>query len=42
MAGQQENTIFDNAAHIADLAKISPDMTIMPGGGNYERQSCRP
>ncbi|MEI2802519.1 MAG: hypothetical protein V9E84_02075 [Trichococcus flocculiformis] len=33
MAGLTENTIFDNAAHIADLAKISPDMTIMPGGG---------
>mgnify|MGYP003512255904 FL=1 len=31
--GPTENTIFDNAAHIADLAKISPDMTIMPGGG---------
>lgn len=31
--GPAENTIFDNAAHIADLAKISPDMTIMPGGG---------
>ena len=31
--GPKENTIFDNAAHIADLAKISPDMTIMPGGG---------
>ena len=31
--GPAENTIFDNAAHIADLANISPDMTIMPGGG---------
>ncbi|WP_106449542.1 copper homeostasis protein CutC [Trichococcus alkaliphilus] len=31
--GPAENTIFDNAAHIAKLAKISPDMTIMPGGG---------
>ena len=31
--GPTENTIFDNAAHIAELAKISPDMTIMPGGG---------
>ena len=31
--GPKENTIFDNAAHIAELAKINPDMTIMPGGG---------
>ena len=31
--GPTENTIFDNAAHIAELAEISPDMTIMPGGG---------
>ena len=31
--GPAENTIFDNAAHIAELAKINPDMTIMPGGG---------
>ena len=31
--GPAENTIFDIAAHIADLAKISPVMTIMPGGG---------
>ena len=31
--GPKENTIFDNAAHIAELAKITPDMTIMPGGG---------
>lgn len=31
--GPAENTIFDNAAHIAELAEISPDMTIMPGGG---------
>ncbi len=31
--GPTENTIFDNAAHIAELAKINPEMTIMPGGG---------
>lgn len=31
--GPAENTIFDNAAHIAELAEISPKMTIMPGGG---------
>jgi copper homeostasis protein len=31
--GPAGNTIFDNAAHIAELAKISPDMTILPGGG---------
>jgi len=31
--GPTENTIFENAAHIAELAKISPYMTIMPGGG---------
>jgi len=31
--GPTENTIFDNAKHIAELAEISPKMTIMPGGG---------
>jgi len=31
--GPAENTIFDNAAHISELAKINPEMTIMPGGG---------
>ena len=31
--GPAENTIFDNAAHISELAKINPGMTIMPGGG---------
>nr|WP_321303313.1 copper homeostasis protein CutC [uncultured Trichococcus sp.] len=31
--GPTEKTIFDNAAHIAELAKISQSMTIMPGGG---------
>ncbi|MGA9517433.1 MAG: copper homeostasis protein CutC [Trichococcus sp.] len=31
--GPTENTIFENAAHIAELAEISPEMTIMPGGG---------
>lgn len=31
--GPSEKTIFENAAHIAELMKISPEMTIMPGGG---------
>lgn len=31
--GPTESTIFDNAKHIAELAEISPKMTIMPGGG---------
>lgn len=31
--GPTEKTIFENAAHIAELMKISPEMTIMPGGG---------
>ncbi|MGP6139481.1 MULTISPECIES: copper homeostasis protein CutC [unclassified Jeotgalibaca] len=31
--GPTENTIFKNAAHIAELTEISPEMTIMPGGG---------
>ncbi|WP_373786732.1 copper homeostasis protein CutC [Jeotgalibaca porci] len=31
--GPAEKTIFENIENIAELMKISPDMTIMPGGG---------
>lgn len=31
--GPMDKTIFENAGHIAELAEMSPDMTIMPGGG---------
>ena len=31
--GPSEKNIFENASHISELMKISPEMTIMPGGG---------
>lgn len=31
--GPTEKTIFENAEHIAELMKINPEITIMPGGG---------